>query len=124
MLKHTAAVIGAALAASACVVIDADDDDDYIHTAYKAAPAERLYAASVTGDAVTIRAASSGCTGPESFDVEVDPRGDEAFAVTFERVREDYCRAAMPDGIEITYSLRELGLPPGASVRVTNPIGR
>ena len=66
---------------------------------------------------VTITARSNGCTDKSYFDTDVD-RDDGEYEISFERVRADNCRAFLRDGVELTWSLGELGIPDGARVIV------
>lgn len=88
-------------------------------------PASRLEtildARIVEGDILVIRVASNGCTQKADFDVTVRRRGGE-HEVTIERTREDYCRALLPEGVEIPWGFEELGVRRGQQVRVVNPV--
>ena len=122
LAKLTPALIGVgALALSACVIVDADVDEASYTDRTRG---ERLYAASVDArdGVVTIRAASNGCTQASSFDPDIDRRGDR-FVIAFDRVQQDYCRANLPDGVELSWTLESLGLPSNADIRIANPIG-
>lgn len=74
------------------------------------------------GDLV-VRVASNGCTTRDSFAADVYGAGGQGwnFDITLRRVHADNCRAILPQGVELVWTLDELGLPPGAGVRVTNP---
>jgi hypothetical protein len=72
---------------------------------------------------VTITAPSNGCTEKAHFETEVHNH-DNVADVGFKRIQEDRCRALMPEGRRLTWTFAELGIEPGASVRVMNPIGR
>ncbi|HAQ35730.1 MAG: hypothetical protein CMF74_06145 [Maricaulis sp.] len=74
----------------------------------------------IGNDILVVRVASNGCTQKGDFTVEVRRR-DGAYNVMLERTREDYCRALMPNGVEIAFGFEELGVPEGATVRVANP---
>lgn len=115
-------IAASAAALSGCIVIDADVDSDFDFDDGRSM--ERLYAASVDADGVRVRAASNGCTDVEDFDAKVRRRGDDRFAVRFYREDADYCRALLPDGVELFFAYEDLGLPPGVSVTIDNPIGR
>lgn len=75
----------------------------------------------VGDDILVVRVPSNGCTQKRDLTVNVRERGRE-FRVTIGRVREDYCRAIVPEGVEIPFGFEELGARPGANVTVTNPI--
>jgi hypothetical protein len=85
-----------------------------------------LYAAEVSirgPSEISIVAHSNGCTQKEDFSADVD-RDDGRYRVRFEREREDNCKAFAPEGRRMTWSFRELGIPEGASVTVSNRVGR
>jgi len=75
----------------------------------------------VGNDILVVRVASNGCTQKADFAVTVRRRGGE-HEVTIERTREDYCRALLPEGVEIPWGFEELGVRPGSQVRVVNPV--
>ena len=106
-----------------CVIVDADvRESDWD----RAGRAETLYGAEVgvRSPDVTITAYSGGCTRKEHFAPDVSRRGEGRFDVTFRRTLEDHCKALVTDGVKLTWSFAELGLPPGAQLRVLNRIGR
>jgi len=79
---------------------------------------ERLYGAVVTAtDTVVVTAPSNGCTSKDSFRTDVD-EDDRVYRVRFERVRPDNCKAFLPEGVELTWTFAELGVPAGARVVV------
>lgn len=106
------AVSGAALAASGCVIV-AGDFDDGPHFSH----AGDIMGSVVDSRGITITAHSNGCTDKTYFDVDVD-RDDGRYEVSFDREREDHCRALLRDGVELTWSYRELGIPDNAAVIV------
>ena len=106
---------------SACVIVDgevATDFDDYSAPNY-----ERVYAADIQASAVTLRVASNGCTDKAFFEPHTRLRNGQ-HEVGFERIREDYCRAYLPEGEIFTWSFAELGFPDDADVNLRNKIGR
>lgn len=120
-MKIAAGVLAGALALSGCVVIDADDEN--FDTRYDTVrSAGTVFGADVTADTITFRVSSNGCTDKSFLEVDVDRRGSDRFDVTLDRVRVDYCKALVPDGVTVTYTFEELGLPPGADVTVRNPV--
>ncbi|HBH89350.1 hypothetical protein [Ponticaulis sp.] len=120
-LLTLAAISGTALLAAGCVIIDADSDG---YSSHYASHDDRVYSADVSGDTVTVRVPSNGCTDKSYFKVDVDREDHNTFYVEFEREREDHCRGLMPEGVELVYSFSELGIPAGASVVIENPVGR
>ena len=109
------------VALSACVVIDADErqlgSDWDSHRDYGA-----LKGADVTGNAVTVRVSSNGCTTKDFINADVRRMGEDRFSVGFYREKKDYCRANLPDGVALTWSFSELGIPDGANVSVRNTV--
>jgi hypothetical protein len=112
----------AALSLGACVIIDTDDDgiagfdDDRGYGTIRAA--------SVGPDRVTARVASNGCTSKDTIRPDIRKTGDNQFTLGLKRVREDYCKALLPDGVELTWAFEELGIPDGAQVILLNRISR
>ncbi len=125
-----AALGGAALVAAGCVIeitdTSGDSEDAYVrvngHTVHSGR-GERLYGVEI-GDDIVIRAKSNGCTTKEFFDVEVDREGDNRFELTFHRTRKDYCADPDDDGVTLSFTRDELGVPGDARLEVTNPISR
>ncbi|MEM9896827.1 MAG: hypothetical protein AAF789_10695 [Bacteroidota bacterium] len=86
---------------------------------------EPLLGASVFEDRLVIRAQSGGCTKKEHFRIDINRgvTGIPPFFVTVTRLVDDHCRAFLPNGIELTYTFKELGLDNGTDLIFTNPIG-
>ncbi len=122
-LTMLAATAVAGLMLGGCVIVDADVRESEWD---RAGRSERLYGAEVgvRSPDVTITAYSGGCTRKEHFAPHVDKRGEDRFDLRFRRVTDDHCKALVPDGVKLTWSFAELGLPPGAQVTVVNRIGR
>ncbi|MGD2131217.1 MAG: hypothetical protein PVI23_00380 [Maricaulaceae bacterium] len=118
---RTLIALASFVALSGCVIIDADDN--VIESDF-GRPDERLYAASVAPDGVHIRAPSNGCTTKDAFDVDVDRLSSGRYAVSFDRIAPDRCRAYLPDGVELFYSRGELDIPADAAIVVRNLVGR
>lgn len=122
-LKRTAALSLAAAGASllgGCLYIRAEGD--FVDAHHTARP--MVYGAAVTaGDEVRLTVASNGCTQKSDFDVDVD-RDDGRYEVHVHRKGRDDCRAFLPEGVELTWSFAELGVPPGAPVVVRHMAGR
>ena len=72
-------------------------------------------------DILVIRVPSNGCTQKLDLTLDVRRRRGET-QVTLGRSRDDYCRAIVPNGVEIPFGFEELGVRAGANVTVTNPI--
>lgn len=75
------------------------------------------------GDLV-VRVQSNGCTTKDSFDVLVtgSAAGGWSFDMTLTRLHADRCRAFLPQGVALTWTKDELGLPPSAEVVLINPV--
>ena len=75
------------------------------------------------GDLV-IRVRSNGCTTKDSFNVVVTGSAASgwAFDLALTRLHADRCRAFLPQGVALTWTKDELGLPPGAQVDLVNPV--
>lgn len=63
---------------------------------------------------------SNGCTEASSFEVKIKD-GDPA-ELSLTRRTPDLCRAIVREGVTVSWTYAELGLTPGAAVRVLNPI--
>ena len=116
-MKKIAGLAAAALAGvtlSGCIVVDADvrkshwdHDDDFGY---------------VLGAEVSTH--SNGCTEKQDFAPVVRDRGDDKFAVGFRRIKDDNCKALVPDGRRMSWSFAELGIPRNSRVTLMNPVGR
>ena len=118
-----APVVGITLVAlSGCVVIDADETQlghDWDGSHHYGV----LKGADVSGDAVTVRVSSNGCTTKDFIGADVRRIDEDRFSIGFYRQKQDYCRAQMPDGIALTWGFAELGIPEGADVKIRNSVG-
>jgi len=115
-MKLKFAIGAAALAGvlGGCVIISTDED---VSSSFEGSR-EPLYGSLVTAsDTVVITAPSNGCTQKDSFRADTD-RDDGVYRITFDRVRPDHCKALVPDGVELTWSFAELGVPAAAKVVV------
>ncbi|WGM39238.1 hypothetical protein [Caulobacter sp. NIBR1757] len=81
---------------------------------------EPLLGAEVRADALVIRVTSTGCTAKDDIVWFVERAGNRV-AVAFGRKKIDACKAA-PQPMEIAFSYAELGLKPGQSVAIVNPL--
>jgi hypothetical protein len=105
-----------------CLIVDADVRE----SDFGGFSGGLLYAAevSVRGPAeISIVAHSNGCTQKEDFGADVH-HDDGRYRVRFERNREDNCKAFVPEGRRMTWSFRELGIPEGSLVTISNRVGR
>lgn len=111
-----------AVFATGCIIVDYEEMAGG-HTRDWDAQLATLYAASVDQHGIVIRAASGGCTGKDSFDVDVDQDSDASVMVSFTRTQDDVCQAMLPGGVELMYSRAELGIPAHARITVRNHVG-
>lgn len=72
------------------------------------------------GQRLSIVVGSNGCTEASSFEVRI--KDDEPAELSLTRRSPDMCKALVPDGKTVSWTYDELGLKPGQSVRVINPI--
>ena len=103
-----------------CVIVDADEQirtDLDLDRAYGT-----LKGADVSANTVMARVSSNGCTTKEFIGTDVRRTGEDRFSVGFYREREDYCRAYLPEGVALTWSFAELGIPDGAEVNIRNKV--
>ncbi len=84
---------------------------------------EPLYLADAGRDAITIRVSSNGCTQKGDFAFFVERKGD-AVTVAFGRKRIDTCKSFAMGSTELSFSWDELGLKPGTTVFLLNPLER
>ncbi len=118
--RIAAIALGAALFLGGCVIVDADEHvraDWDGHRSYG-----ELMGADVANNTVTARVTTNGCTTKDFIGVDVDKTGDNRFSVGFYRERQDYCEAYMPEGVALSWTFAELGIPEGAAVRIRNDI--
>lgn len=104
-----------------CIIIDGDDDGR-ISVDYEYGGGS-VYGADLLTDRVVYRVTSNGCTDKSYMDLDVD-REDGAYVLELERDRTDDCQAIVPNGVELTWTFDDLGIPGGAHVRVSNPVVR
>jgi hypothetical protein len=81
---------------------------------------EPIHAAAIAQDQAVFWVSSNGCTRKADLNPVVRRSGD-ASVITLRRLKEDRCENARPEGVEVRWSFRELGLAPGARVSVENP---
>ena len=122
--KAGAVIAAAAFAAAGCVIVDGEvvrDWDDYERDHFDGGYGS-VKGAAVQNGVVDVTVSSNGCTNKDFIDVDVKRRGELEFALGFERIRDDHCRALKPEGVTLSYTFEELGLPANARVRILNPI--
>lgn len=72
------------------------------------------------GQRLNVVVGSNGCTEASSFEIKIKD-GDPA-ELSLTRRTPDLCRAIVREGVTVSWTYAELGLTPGAAVRVLNPI--
>jgi hypothetical protein len=124
-MKRTTALISAAaliaVSSVAAVALAQPHDDRRGPPAppREKATVEVLYGATFDPRGLTLRVNSNGCTKKEDFAVRVQRQGkDQTLLVA--RTRSDRCRALVRGGVDLTWSLQELGLDRSRDVRVLN----
>ncbi|WP_370235315.1 MULTISPECIES: hypothetical protein [Henriciella] len=103
-----------------CVIVDADEHvraDWDLDRSYGT-----LKGADVSANTVMARVSSNGCTTKDFIGTDVRKTGEDRFSVGFFREKEDYCRAYLPEGVALTWSFSELGIPDGAEVKIRNKV--
>ena len=120
-------LIAAALAApllSGCVIWanESGERDVTVNWTDRAAPPlEAVRSARIVDGRLTARVDSNGCTDTTHFAVDLTPADDGVTNIALRRTAEDLCKALVPDGVEVSWSLSELGVEPGTQTRLLNP---
>lgn len=120
----TAIALSAALALGGCVVVATDEGLDFDHDIDFDNDIGTVFGADIAADVVTFRVTSNGCTDETYFDIDVDRHGDDKYSIGIMRTQPDRCRALLRDGVEVSWSYDDLGIPAGADVRVENQVRR
>lgn len=81
---------------------------------------EPIYAAAVSADQAVFRVTSNGCTAKADIQPVVRRVGDSAL-ITLRRLKDDRCTNVQLDGVDVIYSLEELGLTPTDRIEINNP---
>jgi enhancing lycopene biosynthesis protein 2 len=122
------ALIAAALAApllSGCVIYADDSPQKDVIVSWtgdQTAPSlETVRSAKIADGRLTVRVESNGCTDATHFAVDLTPGGDGWTDVALRRTAQDLCKALVPDGVEVSWTLAELGVEPGTQARLINP---
>ncbi len=122
------ALVVAALCApllSGCVIYADDSSEKDVVVSWtgdRASPAlEAVRSARIADGRLTVRVESNGCTDASHFAVDLTPTDGGVTEIALRRNAEDLCKALVPDGVEVSWSLSELGLEPGTSARLVNP---
>lgn len=122
------ALIAAALAApllSGCVIYADDSAQKDVIVSWsgdRSAPAlEAVRSARIADGRLTVRVESNGCTDASHFAVDLTPASDGWTEVALRRTAQDLCKALVPEGVDVSWTLAELGVEPGAQARLINP---
>lgn len=111
---------------SACVVHVSDDGPSPMdwgqHISIETADLEPVRAARVADGRFYARVDSNGCTDAEDFAVHLDEADDGSVWLGLERTDKDMCKALVPDGVELSWSLQELGVTRPGPYRLLNPL--
>ncbi|WP_205679400.1 hypothetical protein [Brevundimonas lutea] len=81
---------------------------------------EPIYAAAVSSNQAIFRVTSNGCTGKDDIQPVVRRVGDSAL-ITLRRMKDDRCSNVQLEGIDVIYSLEELGLSADDHIEINNP---
>ena len=108
--------------ATACVYIDAEDHDRHRFHVETQFGLPSLLGADVQAETVSIRIDSGGCTNKDTIEASTDKDGRNEYEVAFDRLKDDNCEAYLPEGVRLTWTYDELGIPAGAYVRILNPV--
>lgn len=120
-------LIAAALAApllSGCVIWanESGERDVTVNWTDHAKPTlEAVRSARIVDGRLMARVDSNGCTDTTHFAVDLTPADDGVTNIALRRTAEDLCKALVPDGVEVSWSLSELGVEPGTQARLLNP---
>ena len=115
-----AAGLGSLLLLGGCIIVDADE---HVRSDWEGSRNYgELMGADVANGVVTARVTSNGCTTKDFIGTDIDKTGDNRFAVGFYRERQDYCEAYMPEGVALSWTFEELGIPQDAAVRIRNEV--
>ena len=111
---------------SACVVHVTDDGPRVLErgarVSIQTARLEPVRSARITDGRLYVRVDSNGCTQAEDFAVHVDVSDDGAVGLGVEREDPDLCKALVPDGVELSWSLQDLDATASGPFRLLNPL--
>ena len=126
-LIAAAALMATGAALSGCVIYSGSEGEnvevrvgDHAAAHTTTTPTEILRAARFDGTALVVRVDSNGCTQASDFSVSVTD-GDPA-EISLVRDKPDYCKALVPDGVELRWTYAELGLEAGTTARIENAL--
>ena len=87
-------------------------------------PLDGIYGAEISGDKLLLRVPSNGCTDKDSFKTDIDLLEEQEYALKVTRVKDDNCKAFLPEGVSMEYGFEELRVPAGARITILNPLMR
>ena len=111
---------------SACVVHVSDDGPRVLgqgeHVSIQTVQLEPVRSARITDGRLYVRVDSNGCTDAEDFAVHIDVADSGAVGLGVEREDPDLCKALVPDGVELSWSLQDLDVTASGPFRLLNPL--
>jgi hypothetical protein len=125
MKRNLIAGLALGVAATAC-----SNDDEVVGSSLASGVGdgrlEALLGYEAKDDALIIRVKSNGCTDKRSFRVNASAdaadASDSVYRVSLSRVRPDYCKAFLPEGEVLTWTLEELAIPLDAAIQVDSKV--
>lgn len=119
------AILAAALIAplvSGCVIYASEGGERDVSVRFDGAapPLEAVRSARIENGRLIVRVDSNGCTDVSDFTVET-ASAEYWTEATLVRTDPDLCKALVPDGVEVSWSLDALGVAPDGQVWVMNP---
>lgn len=111
---------------SACVVHVTDDGPRVLErgarVSIQTAQLEPVRSARIADGRLYVRVDSNGCTDTEDFAVHIDVADSGAVGLGVEREDPDLCKALVPDGVELSWSLQDLDVTASGPFRLLNPL--
>lgn len=111
---------------SACVVHVSDDGPRVLErgarVSIQTVQLEPVRSARISQGRLHVRVDSNGCTDVEDFAVHVDVSDDGEVGLGVEREDQDLCKALVPDGVELSWSLQDLDVTAPGPFRLLNPL--
>lgn len=124
MARVALAALIAAPLMSGCVYVSAHEASApalvSVDTSGMPGEMEPIHAAAFTADSALFQVSSNGCTDRDDIEPVVS-RVDEEVVITLRRLTPDNCRAWLAEGVQLEFSLEELGLETGQRARINNP---
>lgn len=108
---------------SGCVIIDADEDDDF-SVDFDHSSTGTVFGATVYLDRVEFLVTSNGCTDESYFDLDIDHHGNGKVSLELDRIKTDNCRAFLQEGTTVSWTFEDIGIPAGSKVTIENQVAR